>query len=99
MNKSNTIINVSTEWIHDLHDENFSHIQTQYFKKASREKTREEATTAPDSGRENADPASGDGAGAGELSSAETVAAAEKIATTKTSIKAFAMLTCAIDEG
>ena len=60
---------------------------------------REEAITAYGKGTENADPASGDGAGAGETSCVETVAAAEKIATTKTSIKALTMLTCAISEG
>lgn len=71
---------------------------SQYFTRARIEKTREEATTAADSDRENADPTSGDGAGAGELSWAETVAAIEEIAIAieKTSTITFAMLTCAI---
>ena len=93
MNESSTIINPH------IKIKNFSNIRTQYFKRARSENTREETITLPDRGRENADPASGDRAGAGELSCAETVVATEKIATTKRSTKAFAMLTCAIDEG
>lgn len=82
-----------------IQSENVLQIVTQGFKRAKRDKMREEAITAYGKGTENADPASGDGAGAGETSCAETVAAAEKIATTKTSIKALTMLTCAISEG
>ena len=78
--------------------ESLSRIGAHCFKRARRDKIRDEAMTAPERGMENADPASGDGDGAGEPSCAETVVAAEKIATAKTSIKAVMMLTCAISE-
>ena len=72
---------------------------SQGFKRARREKKREETMKTPGRGRENADPTSGDGAGAGEVSCADTVAAADKTtATVKTAIKALFMLTCAITE-
>ena len=78
---------------------NLSWIGTQGFRRARRERTTEQAITAPERGTENADPTSGDGAGARAPSWADTVAAVEKIATTaKTSIKAFVMPTCAIGE-
>lgn len=74
---------------------NPSRIQkSQFLKSAIRENTIEVPTTAPEAGRENAAPASGEGAGAIPLSWAETV---ENMATMRTNTKALAMmLTCAI---
>ena len=97
MNESNTIFDGSIPNLHHKNKRNsLTSKLSQCFKRPRREKTREEATTATDRGRENADPASGDGAGAGEKSCAETVVAAEKIAAAKKSTKAFSI---AIDAG
>lgn len=74
----------------------------QCFNRATRENSRENTTAAPEIGKENAAPASIDGAGAGAmepLSCADTTfTAAEKIATTRTTKIALEILQTAIDD-
>ncbi|CAL5330824.1 unnamed protein product [Camellia sinensis] len=62
-----------------------------------REKAIEEHTTAPEIGKEYADPASIDGDGAGAISNSCADPIAERIATTTTkTVKALKELDCAI---